>query len=708
ITAPANFNPTGQVTRGQFATFLNATINAKAPVDNSKPAVQSVSALNATQVEVKFTQEVDKNSAQTLANYSIGANNPTTAELQADGKTVKLTFSSPTHVEVTNAVLVVEEISTKADTTVKTAKYSQIFTYEDKVKPELVSVEAKTNGTVATSVTVKASEPIQNALVKINGEYKAISFAGTDKATITGLSLDVTKSHTIELINLTDKGNNITVTTSKTFNVEKDTVSPTVTLSAKSDKQILLTFSKSMDVATVTAALAANSAVKDEAFNTVNHNVAAVVADSDNKQFTIDLTSTLYTNKDSRNLTVVLPNTIKDSIGNTITTATQQVTLTKDTVKPVATGYKVIKNSAGEVTDLEVTFSEELIANATPSAPTIVDSNGVIVTLLGGITGDAVVTGDKKVTYSFTTPAKLSGTYNFSFPVDLVTDRAETGNKSAAFGYNVDFGAASGTFKVTSATASSNVITVVFPKAVKGGAVANSATDLNNYTLAGKALPADTTITLSADQKTATITLKSGAVEKTDGSAILTVSNIRSTDGDSLESYTGTVSVDDNTQPVLNSATLTADNKLSVGFNEDLNTTPAAADFVIKINSKTVALTGTSTLTVTAGAGSDAGKYLINLGDLVKQGNAASAGVDGVLGTADDVAATPTYVDVNNDGTYNTNDDIKIGDGPFTDFKFSSSSAITGVTVSTIDSGATTGKDAKNNTLKNGVTVTAK
>lgn len=48
ITAVSNFNPDGVVTRGQFTSFLNATIN-----------VTSVEAINSTTVKVKFGQAID-------------------------------------------------------------------------------------------------------------------------------------------------------------------------------------------------------------------------------------------------------------------------------------------------------------------------------------------------------------------------------------------------------------------------------------------------------------------------------------------------------------------------------------------------------------------------------------------------------------------------------------------------------------------------
>jgi len=60
ITVVENFNPTSAITRGQFASFLNRTINYEAPVAK----VVSVSAINAKTLEVKFNKAVDDTKAK--------------------------------------------------------------------------------------------------------------------------------------------------------------------------------------------------------------------------------------------------------------------------------------------------------------------------------------------------------------------------------------------------------------------------------------------------------------------------------------------------------------------------------------------------------------------------------------------------------------------------------------------------------------------
>lgn len=610
-----------------------------------EPKVESVKAINATEVQVTFTQAVDKTDIAGKA--TVQGVNFTSEKLSEDGKTLTLSTGT-TPIDVKNAAVVVEPIMTKADKLVKTEKFVSLITYKDEVAPSIASVEAKTNGTTATSLTVTVSEPVKSgALAKVDGNYVTINFNNTDTAEVTGLNLEASKAHTIELINLEDLAGNKTVSSSAGFNVSVDTVAPTAVLTTQSDKNILVTFNKPMNEAATLAALG-NGKVKDEALADVATGTPTMVADSNNTQFIIPVNTTLFNNKDSRTLNVVLTDAIKDSLGNKLVPTTQKVTLTKDIVKPVATGYEIVKNTAGEVTSLVINFSEGLSANANPVEPTIVDENGVNVTttILGGLTAQPVLAGDKKVTLTAGTPAKVAGKYAFTFANEFVSDQAEVANKTAAFNYNVDFGqgVTQTEFEVTSAvvtndasvnltTPSSNIIKVTFPEVVKGGGVANSATDIANYSLGGKPLPVGTTITLDSDQKVATITLADDSISKDDVASIFTASNIKNTAGTkTLKSYKGTVKVADNIKPVLESAKVLDNQTIELTYSEAIAAFSADTDvktgFVIK-NGSTEAITFASgdTLKANKVSGFDK-KITIKLDKDVVDGSTGAAEVN--------------------------------------------------------------------------------
>ena len=133
-----------------------------------------------------------------------------------------MTASEP--INVTNAAVVVEPIKTEADAKVKTDKYVSTITYKDTAAPTVAKAEAKTSGDTATTLTIKASEPLKAdvGLVKVNGAYVAANFNGTDTVEISGLSLEAGKTHTVELINIEDLAGNKTVSTTTNFTVSVD------------------------------------------------------------------------------------------------------------------------------------------------------------------------------------------------------------------------------------------------------------------------------------------------------------------------------------------------------------------------------------------------------------------------------------------------------------------------------------------------------
>ena len=249
--------------------------------------VTEVNALNATQVEVKFSVAVDKNDID--GKVSIQGVKFSSGALSADGKTITLTASGP--INVTNAAVVVEPIKTEADAKVKTDKYVSTITYKDTAAPTVAKAEAKTSGDTATSLTIKASEPLKAGigLVKVNGAYVEANFEGTDTVEISGLSLEAGKTHTVELINIEDLAGNKTVSTSTNFTVSVDSSEPAVTLTAKGEKEIFVTFNKAMNVETVKEALK-NGSVKNESLAPVKTGNVKAVANSNDTQFLLPVT----------------------------------------------------------------------------------------------------------------------------------------------------------------------------------------------------------------------------------------------------------------------------------------------------------------------------------------------------------------------------------------------------------------------------------
>lgn len=670
----------------------------------------SESAINAKEVVVEFNQEVDVTTAETATNYdfteivgsAIGAN-PTAAKVQADGKSVKLTLGTAISVETTFTTTV-SGVKVKGSDYDYFPQFAVATTFKDTVKADIVDVTSITNGTAATALTVQFSEPVASATFKVNGSVATnVSIAADGyTATISGLSLDATKAHTVEALNVTDFANNVNALVSKTFNVVKDVAAPNVSVSTNSDNQLVLTFDKAMNPATVNAT---NIKVKDELLSDLT--VTGFTAlDSTNKKFAVNLPAGLYTSKASRSLTVLLNDALEDYLGNKLATQFKQVTVSKDTTAPTVTNVAFTKNpSTGNVDKLVVNFSEGLAASAGLSTTGIkvIDPNGADVTAsFLAATSSAVTKGATKVEIPLSATVS-SGKYTFYLPTGFATDIAQTANNSVASTQVVDFGAAaSGDFKITQAaigqtpSATTNTITVNYGRAVKGGAQPGSATDVNNYSLNGAPLPAGTLITLnSGTYTTATIVLPDETVATTDTAAVLRITGVQDTTGKVLTPFIGTTSVMDSKAPVLDTAVLNNDGTFTVGFGETLATPAVLADYVVTVNGKTVAA---SEITFNAGVGADAGKYVFGVNGLVSDN-----------GTAGDATDDFLYIDANGDGAYISTDDIKVTGAAATAGVVNlKSAAISSVTVSTAAAGPLTGADAAGNTLKLSVVKTVK
>lgn len=659
ITVVENFMPKKTVTRGQFASFLNKTINTPAKVeltvkeavavdantlnitlsDDSThivklekaleanvatevtfkieekeytatvtfkveaPKVMSVNIVDGVTVEVKFSEAVLKSDIN--KKVSIQGTTLDTANLSEDGKT--LTLTSKKAIEVKDAAVVVEPIRTAKDRLVKTAKHVSVVTYKDEVAPTIASVKAETKGKATETVTVTLTEAATADTAKINGQVAKVSKVDGKTITLTGVTVEAGKTHTVELFNVVDAANNKTVQASKTFEVTVDTVAPTATVEAAGDTAILVTFDKSMNVASVKAALA-NGIIKDELLAAVTSNTATVVEKSDNKQFLVELKdNTIFTNKDSRTFTVVLGGTMTDALGNKFAATTKTVTLTKDAVKPVATGYDIVVDEDGKVEEIVVEFNEALAEKKAinfATFATVVNESGKVDSKLNNLVG-TVEKGSKKVSFKFATPVLVEGKLAVTFKQGLVTDLALASNASDAFNMTFDFGnvKTSTEFEmdVKSITTSGDTITVKFPETVKGGAVAGSATDLANYTLDGKPLTG-ATITISEDNLEATIKLAEGTITADNDTAVIKVSNVQNLAGTkTVKAYSQTIAVKDTKAPELTSAVIVDNKTIELTYSEAITKVGTfATDFALIVDGETstVAL---SDATVVAG-----------------------------------------------------------------------------------------------------------
>ena len=576
-----------QLTAGSVVDAFGDTSVVPDSVVNGLQAAQigvtSVSAINGQQLLVKFNQAVDPVSAANPLNYSLTGTatySVTSPTVQADNRSVVLTLN-PAVPKATSATfgITVNGVALASDKTQKFPIYTTLVTVSDTTAPTVTGVNSITAGATASSITVNFSEPVVSGSIVIDGGATSYGVTLGQSTTLTGLTLDASKSHSIEVVNLQDASGNNNTYQNFTFGITKDTAAPVITaVSAQGDSAILVTFSKKMGTVLSNAV-----DVKDETYTSLGGSIAPLGVDTTGTKYVVSFNTTgLYATTNTRNLTLVFNGTgSADYLGNAFASVIKTVTLTKDTTAPVVTGVTVQKDATGTPLSFTLQFSEAIGLGA--GSPTVVDQNGVLQST--AITGSALGGDGASIVYTVT---GLTGKISVSAPAGLAKDTALVANNSAAYNGVVDLGtptAAAGTFTVSGVTAvTGQTITVTFGKAVKGGAVAGSATDLANYSLAGKGLPAGTVITLNAGvpaQTTATIQLPAGSIAADSTAAIFRVNNVVALDGSTLTPYLNYVNVYDNTAPVLQSAKIVNNTTVILTFNGAMapNGTAVTGDF---------------------------------------------------------------------------------------------------------------------------------
>jgi putative cell wall-binding protein len=614
--------------------------------------VESVKALNAKQIAVKFTKAVDENSAEASASYKVydkagalkalAADESTSskaAQLQSDDKTVVLTLAAPITEETDLTVVVTKAIYADDDNSEYAPLYSTVLTVDDETAPTVTKVESKTKEDSTDKVTITFSEPVSAAAIKIDGKsVSSITWSkyNTQAAVVTTDEFDSATSHKLEVVNVTDFANNVNTLISQNFSVTKDTVAPTiVSLTQYSDKEVLVKFSKKMTASTVT--LAGNITGVNSSLAPLTVATTAEANDDSGTEFVVSLSPVSYADDDNtETFTLAFSDNITDSLGNELATTTRQVTLTEDTTGPEFSSVKVVKNSAGEVVRLELKFNESVGAAVGLSDKlSIVDKNGVAVaytdllpneTANPALSVDGSFTGGKTLKLNLSPSTKLVDKYTFTFKKGFVKDTSSGTNDSKAYTTTIDFGAADAEkFELTGTVitpVSTNSFKVNFGRQVKGGDVSGSATSRDRYTLNGSVLPEGTSITLNTGRTEATITLPSSSVSATDASAIFTIIGVQDLDGNVVTPYTTTVAVADNIKPVLQSASLYS----------YTNTTPYQA---------TILLTFNENVAVAGDADGAADEFTIKVGGTVKAISAAT--VAPVAGKSKQLSVTFTF-----------------------------------------------------------------
>ncbi|MEN0650998.1 S-layer homology domain-containing protein [Caldifermentibacillus hisashii] len=663
-----NFNPNANIKRGDFALMIQRALNA---VENAKtPKVESVSAINAKQIEIKFNTKMDKYSVTDVTKYSIkragvtatqlsnvsSANEYASAELSEDGKTLTITFKNALTSSYWGSIAEGDTFNfqtakLKAVNGKEIDAASYAVKYSDKVAPAFVSAKASAK-TTTNKITLTFSEPIDYsaASVSVDGVFGSLSAGSKPNELVvtTNSNLEAGKTYNLQILNVKDVAGNLLTPNpvNTTVTVTSDAVAPVVTdVKVVRDNLIEVTFDKSMDASTLTA----NDTVKlmDANFSNTNA-VSSVTAktDTDNKVFRVSLTPVSFNDSGNFSGTLVISDSAKDSLGNAMVTTTKAVYLVKDAVKPQAISVKYVKATTyGNQTGLTngalvVKFSEEI--QTSTGSIVVVDDQGRTVTV-----GAPVVNGKDltELIIPLTDPvAQTAKSYTVSVSASKVKDLSSQQNSNALATLTADVSAGAIVGKDTAApsitlikgvsavktTSTGNQITFTIQDQANAGETASgvdftTVADVNNYRLDGAPLPAGSYVTVagSAPSYTVTIQMPFGAISKDKDNYSLNINGIKDKAGNVITPVAvNTVSLKDDVKPELKTATLNAGGTVSLGFSEDVvpvaTVSSAVLDFTVELNGSTLTKPTTASATALAyelvdGTGADAGKYVLRV-----------------------------------------------------------------------------------------------
>lgn len=468
--------------------------------------VASVKSINAAQVEVKFSADVEKKSAEDKGNYTVEGYTGDIVPTLVDSKTVVLTLKELDKTAALNQetkTVTAKDIKSASDANKTIPAFSGKVTFMDLTIPQAVSAKLVAPGTVQISFSEPVTVADSSAFLLDGGKYSVTDKqedAVTKSITIKTGSLSVGE-HTISIndngtVKVKDgAGLNVAKAELK-FTVSNDTTPPALTTAvANSQYEVVLTFDESIqelkpEFVYHTADTDAYQGLKAEP-----------VVGTDNKQWTVTFKNPLPTGTVAIK---VAKEAVQDNFGNKNSEIlSANVNITADTVKPTVSELKLVDAST-----VTLTFSEEVTGAGDKANYKITDKDGKAV-------GFSVTYDKKKATIKFSTALKEGATYNVE--VTGVKDKAVIPNVMDK--YTSAFTVADTTAPTVNDQgiydAENHKITIFFSEAMNG----QDLLDKSKYTLETSdgvqvALPGDATVAVGPNNSSVNITLPAVVKDK--------------------------------------------------------------------------------------------------------------------------------------------------------------------------------------------------
>lgn len=663
--------------------------------------VESVSAINPLELQVKFNQAVDADSAVDLSNYVITVNGTkygtgftalatlldatpnNNVAYNEDTKTVtfrlaagnKLSNGTKYTIDVKDGVL-------SEDKSKKVGRFAgEQQTFSDTAVPQLVKAEK----TASNFLKLTFNEPVTAGLTAtVDGVSVALAAPSTtigdytvQSAAALPADLRTAGVHNVSVYNATDvaapNSNSKNILTGS-FQVTGDTTPPAVVevkQVSTSDRAFDIKFSEAVTFDpsklvikkgnfTFPAVDGVNSPGYTLSYLAADKVTPATVSTATYVRVTFGADSTAFANnlygtsENSVNLEVTVEN-YKDGVNLVGAKDTKTVALAKNLGAPkVASKYDnsiqgTIDNVSGNGTNgyLAVKF-DKAIGTPVSSKIVVTDKDGI--TRTATATLDAADATNKTVKLVITNltdrdDLEAKAPFNVSFAAGAV--KATNNIENTAFSTQVEKSSnivAPVVEAVAGASVTNNVVTVTYNTAVDASAV-----NLANYTLDGVAFPAGTTISINGANTVVTITLPEGYTNRNITKLFEISKNVKTANGSVVVGsvatkapYSTMLSFTDNTKPVLTGA------KFLVTSNTDTASSKIKLSFSEKVSIGGVDPTKDFDVTVNGSAATVSQVQDGTAGDeyLTLVTNAPINLSQPVVITVNGVTATNTVVDV--------------------------------------------------------------
>lgn len=390
------------------------------PDDTTPPTISGVQIIDATHVDITFSEAIEKSSAEAISNYQI--NNSITiyyAGLDQNSRTVHLITSA--HQSGVNYALTVNGIRDRATQPNAIAANSRVqYNYyeEDKTPPSIYSVNIRNYNLV----DVTFSEEV-DAMTAQDSKNYAINNSVNVLVAILDLNLKTVhlststhqpnNTHTITISNVKDRAtpsNTIAANSQYSYLYQPNDNTPPQLIRAEaiSGTSVVLEFSESLD----------RESAELESNYVINEGIRIIQSILSVDQKTVNLTTSAHENGKSYTATV---NNIKDlaPTPNKIASNTKvnYVYIYQDKESPKITNVQIVF-----ATYLKVFFNEIIEKGSAENIANYKISNGVAVL-------SAVLDNDMKLVHLTTSEHRINTKY--SLTVNNIRDRAPAPNTIA-------------------------------------------------------------------------------------------------------------------------------------------------------------------------------------------------------------------------------------------------------------------------------------